>query len=114
MSKFRHFVSKKPKKFKKKIKDNFYSSKEWRELRFEVLDESDGLCSVCGKKKGDKLESGEKIKLSVDHILPRSEFPELKLYKPNLRVLCQECNVGKNNSYKDSDLNILEEFQKNL
>lgn len=110
MSKLRHFVRKKPKKFKPK--DQFYRSKEWKELRLEILQESDGTCAICGKKKGNKLESGERIHLTVDHILPKSEFPELKLYKNNLQVLCQECNKGKDSSYKEEDLKILNEFLK--
>lgn len=101
----------KKRKYKKK-KDLFYSSKEWKELRYKIILESNGYCSLCGKKSGDKLEGGEHVKLTVDHILPKSIFPELKLYPNNLKVLCQHCNIGKDNSYNQEDLKILSLFKQ--
>lgn len=68
---------------------NFYRTQEWRNLRFEVLAESNRRCLLCGSSP----ESG--IKLHVDHIKPRSLFPELALEKSNLQVLCEDCNLGK-------------------
>jgi 5-methylcytosine-specific restriction endonuclease McrA len=35
--------------------------------------------------------------MHVDHILPRSKFPELELDIDNLQVLCEECNLAKSN-----------------
>lgn len=97
----RHYLKKrKPKKNKKRKKDTFYRSLEWKELRYQKLREVK-YCECCGKTKKEKLESGERIRLTVDHIKPRSLYPELALDIDNLQVLCQECNVGKSNKYED-------------
>lgn len=73
----------------------FYSCKEWRELRWQILKEnakkhSDGRarCVLCGNPASDKP-------LEVDHVKPRSLFPHLELVKHNLQVLCNPCNQGK-------------------
>lgn len=68
---------------------DFYRSQEWRSLRVEVLAESNRRCLLCGNSP----ENG--ITLHVDHIKPRSLFPELALEKSNLQVLCEDCNLGK-------------------
>ena len=97
----KHFIhKKKPKKKAKRKRDLFYKSQEWKELRYRKLADIKH-CECCGKGKGDKLESGERIKLTVDHIKPRSLYPELSLEYDNLQVLCQECNVGKSNKFED-------------
>lgn len=111
MSKIRHFFKKKPQKKFKKKKDKFYSSKEWKEIRYEVLKSSNGHCSLCGKKAGDKLESGEHVKLTVEHLLPRSIYPMLGTYKPNLCVRCMECNVGKDSIIEPDLLWIYEQWK---
>lgn len=64
----------------------FYQTREWKELRYEVLKESDGKCAQCGS---------EKKPLQVDHKLPRSKFPHLELVKSNMQILCEICNIGK-------------------
>lgn len=69
----------------------FYNSREWRELRYRVLTKSDGRCQCCGAKA---IDGG---RLHVDHIKPRSKFPELALEESNLQVLCEDCNLGKSN-----------------
>lgn len=71
---------------------DFTSSPAWRVLRFEVLRESNGSCSLCGRSN---REHG--VILHVDHIKPKSLYPELALHKPNLQVLCEDCNMGKGN-----------------
>lgn len=71
------------------MKSEFYVTKEWRELRWEVLVASDGRCNVCGRSKKDG------VILHVDHIKPRSKFPAQELSKNNLQVLCADCNIGK-------------------
>ena len=68
---------------------DFYRTQEWRSLRVEVLAESNRRCLLCGSSP----EHG--VTLHVDHIKPRSLFPELALEKNNLQVLCEDCNVGK-------------------
>jgi 5-methylcytosine-specific restriction endonuclease McrA len=70
--------------------NKFYSTKEWRELRWQVLSTSTGQCSVCGRS-----HKVHKVILHVDHILPRSKYPELELSLNNMQVLCEDCNLGK-------------------
>lgn len=74
-----------------KERDAFYASREWMTLRYEVLKEFGARCLVCGRTARDG------IKIHVDHIKPRSLFPELELAKENLQVLCEDCNKGKSN-----------------
>lgn len=64
----------------------FLKSPEWRAVR-EVVFERDGrLCRQCGSTES----------LQIDHILPKSKFPELALSPENLQVLCWCCNRRKN------------------
>ncbi len=71
------------------MKSEFYLTREWKQLRWEVLVASDGKCCMCGRSKADG------VILHVDHIRPRSKFPVLELRKDNLQVLCSDCNLGK-------------------
>ncbi len=73
----------------------FYLTKAWRDLRYEVLKECAAKyqdrkprCEMCGQKAGERP-------LEVDHKKPRSMFPHLELVKENLQVLCHPCNQGK-------------------
>ena len=40
---------------------------------------------------------GSTERIHVDHIKPRSKYPELELDINNLQVLCEDCNIGKSN-----------------
>jgi 5-methylcytosine-specific restriction endonuclease McrA len=71
----------------------FYMTEAWRALRYQVLRSSDGRCTLCGRSK-----PRHGVTLHVDHIKPRSHFPELELERSNLQVLCEDCNLGKGNS----------------
>ena len=62
-------------------KDSFYESLEWKKLRYKVLKSYGGQCQCCGAKRADGAI------LHVDHIKPRSKFPELALTDSNLQVL---------------------------
>jgi len=75
-----------------RLPENFTSTPEWRKLRFEVLKESNGQCCLCGRSA---REHG--VVLHVDHIKPKSLWPDLALAKSNLQVLCEDCNMGKGN-----------------
>lgn len=75
----------------KKIKKDFYLSREWRELRYKVIKKFDRKCMVCFRTN---------IEIHIDHIKPISKFPHLALEITNLQVLCVDCNFGKSN--KDS------------
>lgn len=77
---------------KAKDKKGFYSSKEWLELRYRVLRNYEGCCMCCGRSR-----KRDKVVIHVDHIKPRSKFPELELQYDNLQLLCAACNKGKSN-----------------
>jgi len=72
--------------------DDFYLTREWKNVRWGVLIASHGKCAMCGSGK----ENG--VILHVDHIQPRSKFPTLELSPSNLQVLCEPCNIGKGSS----------------
>ncbi len=78
----------------KGAKESFHDSREWMALRYEVLKERGARCECCGATRADG------VIIQVDHVKPRSLFPELALKKSNLQVLCRPCNLGKSN--KDS------------
>jgi 5-methylcytosine-specific restriction endonuclease McrA len=58
-------------------------SKEW------VRNHSDCHCPICGEKYS---EQGGR---SIDHKLPRSQYPWLSIDFKNLWVICLTCNKGK-------------------
>lgn len=64
----------------------FYDSPQWHTLRYKALKLHGLKCQLCG---------AEDTTLHVDHIKPRSRFPELALRLDNLQVLCAPCNMGK-------------------
>ena len=92
--------SKSPKQ-KRKIKvtkqsaKQFYESPEWRSLRYRVSEKHSGECMLCGRSK---RKHG--VVIHVDHIKPKSKYPELALEYNNLQLLCEDCNLGKSNKYE--------------
>lgn len=78
---------------KDKATDNsFYRSSAWRKLRYSILANSSNCCAACGARSSDGA------RLHVDHIKPRSKYPEFALDPNNLQVLCEDCNIGKGDS----------------
>jgi len=75
--------------------DKFYASREWRELRVRVFEKYECACMMCGRSP-----KVHKIIIHVDHIKPRSHYPELSLEFNNLQLLCEDCNLGKSNKYE--------------
>jgi len=73
----------------------FYISPEWRTLRVRVLSKYDCKCMMCGRSPKDYG-----IVIHVDHIKPRSKYPDLALCFENLQLLCEDCNIGKSNKYE--------------
>lgn len=75
----------------------FYVSKAWRELRIAVI--------VINRKQYGKptcvLCNATSCEMHVDHIKPRSKYPELELDLDNLQLLCKECNLGKSDHYEE-------------
>jgi hypothetical protein len=74
---------------------DFYHSREWRELRTRVLEKYGCACLMCGRTYRE-----HKVIIHVDHIKPRSKYPELSLDYNNLQILCEDCNLGKSNKYQ--------------
>jgi 5-methylcytosine-specific restriction endonuclease McrA len=68
---------------------SFYMTPEWRKLRIKVLRKYGRTCMKCKETK----------KIHVDHIKPRSLFPELEMDFDNLQVLCKVCNEDKSNHH---------------
>lgn len=64
----------------------FLDSQEWLTLRYQILLRYGRQCMCCGTSEGE---------IHVDHIKPRSKYPELALDPENLQVLCRACNLGK-------------------
>ncbi len=73
-------------------KDEFQSSRLWQELRKKVLDFYGKTCMKC--KRHDRV-------MQVDHIRPKSLYPEFKLDFRNMQVLCLECNKEKGQPTED-------------
>lgn len=71
-------------------KEDFYASEQWRTLRFEALQKYGRQCQCCGRRP-------PAVVLHVDHIKPRSRYPQLQLQLNNLQILCEDCNLGKSN-----------------
>ncbi len=72
--------------------DDFYRSPEWKVVRTIPISEAGPRprCNYCGVYVyGPNLH--------VDHILPRSKYPELAFTPSNLQILCKDCNMRKGN-----------------
>lgn len=66
--------------------DPFLASRMWRDLRYRVITLYGRTCMCCGTTSGE---------MRVDHIKPKSRYPELALSFDNMQVLCKACNFGK-------------------
>jgi len=71
--------------------NKFYSTYEWRKVRYEVLKRDGARCLLCGASRKDGAV------LNVDHIKPLKKFWSLRLDPENLQTLCSACNHGKGN-----------------
>ena len=72
----------------------FYRSPEWRILRQNFLRrrtriEGRYICDFC------KNPIGHDGDITVDHIKPRSKFPDLAMNIDNLLLACRRCNSSK-------------------
>lgn len=81
---------KKPVSFKRASSIRFFQSELWLRIRYRVLVKQGRRCAACGV-------NGRGYTFHVDHIKPRSKYPELSLDEKNLQVLCEACNLGKSN-----------------
>lgn len=69
--------------------DDFYTSWEWRRLRYDFLKDRDRRCECCGAQPSDG------VKIVIDHIKPIRHHWHLRLNFGNLQILCEDCNMGK-------------------
>lgn len=84
---FKSFTKARPaKRFDSEKFNAFYTSKEWRKLRYRVLRDQPHKCACCGSVEQP---------FHVDHVKPRFKYPELELDYDNLQILCEDCNMGK-------------------
>ncbi|MCF3107315.1 HNH endonuclease [Niabella sp. CC-SYL272] len=65
----------------------FYTSDKWLSLRDQALTIYGKVCMKCGRKGY----------AHVDHIRPRSTYPQYELNFNNLQILCADCNMEKGN-----------------
>lgn len=68
------------------------NSREWKVLRYRALRTYGRICMLCHSTSGP---------MHVDHIKPRSKYPELTFDFNNLQILCESCNQGKSDKYED-------------
>lgn len=76
-------------------KDGFYETNGWHKVRYLALRKYGFKCLSCNRSRQDG------VILHVDHVKPRSKYPELSLDLDNLQVLCHSCNYGKSNLFED-------------
>lgn len=76
----------------KPIGKNFCRSREWAHIRLKAIKLHGKQCMCCGSWNDTQ----------VDHIKPKSRYPELALTLSNLQILCWNCN-NKKGSYKETD-----------
>ncbi|MDB5612125.1 MAG: endonuclease [Bradyrhizobium sp.] len=85
--------------------DLFYESRDWLELRYRVLKNTEAHCRCCGTR------GCADNPVQVDHIKPRSKYPALALDISNLQLLCRDCNLGKG-AWDETDWRSLYEREK--
>lgn len=68
-------------------------TKGWRQLRAQVLRE-EPLCRLCLKGSANVRPRVEPA-IEVDHIIPVTLAPELRLTRSNLQPLCKSCHRRK-------------------
>lgn len=73
----------------------FITSDEWRSARYQAIRTLGNKCLACGRSPKDG------VKIHVDHIEPCSKNWSRRLDQSNLQVLCEDCNLGKSNLFKD-------------
>lgn len=102
-------VKKKARKKRRKQESEGYmtfglNDKKWQKLRRRVFSAYGRVCMKCGS-------TGV---LHVDHIKPKSKFPELAYVFDNLQVLCKDCNYEKSNKTCDDYRNKFEQEEYEL
>lgn len=76
----------------------YQRSKMSPSLRYEVMRRDGFRCVLCGRSAKE-----DHVQLHVDHIRPVSKGGKTEL--PNLRTLCQDCNLGKSDRFDPNGIN---------
>lgn len=71
----------------------FVRTEQWKKLRSQAIDKYGRKCMKCGSEDD----------VQVDHIKPKSLYPELALALDNLQILCWSCNKAKGKSDNGED-----------
>lgn len=95
MSRRRNFTHKEARQLCTLLRERFYRCKAWRLTRRRALQLFGRKCHCCGS------EGSRRYPLHVDHIKPRSYYPDLALDMRNLQVLCISCNSRKSNEHQN-------------
>jgi len=73
------------------VRDTFYNTPKWRRTKAAYEKTVPHVCVVCGKQDLVGMD------LTVDHILPRHDYPDLQYDLNNLQIMCRSCNSSKQN-----------------
>jgi 5-methylcytosine-specific restriction endonuclease McrA len=76
-----------------RVSDQFVKSPEWKAVRASAIDLYGPICMKCGAES----------EIQVDHIKPKSKYPELALELSNLQILCWPCNKEKWHKQSEED-----------
>ncbi|MEK5058635.1 alpha/beta hydrolase [Paenibacillus sp. FSL H7-0326] len=81
-------------------KRKFYTSKDWKHIRLEVLKRDNYECQECKRKGLVTIDTNEysesakrkKIQLVVHHLKELEHHPDLALDIDNLETVCVDCH----------------------
>lgn len=77
------------------------------EIKAVIKNETNEKCGYCESKIGATWPG------DVEHLRPKSKFPELVLQWENLTLACGICNTNKGNTYAD-DVPLLNPYDTNI
>lgn len=86
----------------KKISDNQFNYKQWSDddlseirsaIRSHYRNEQNGLCAYCK----NPISIHDALNCHVEHIAPKSKYPQFLFEPKNLCVICSDCNTIKRN-----------------
>lgn len=73
------------------------------DIKKVLLEETHGKCAYC-ESKITHIDYAD-----IEHILPKSKFPELTFSWRNLTISCRKCNLNKSDYY-DKEMTILNPY----
>lgn len=91
----------------------FYHSGKWKKARRDVLQRDGGMCRDCMSKFDLGIGFKPRRAVTVHHILPLLERPDLALCYSNLISLCQPChNVRHPEKGRQADISPIKRRQR--